>query len=276
MTITVGWKREKILILVKAYPQPSKKYGESVCTAGITPSGNWIRLYPVEFRNLPIESSFKKWSWIEASIIKSSDPRPESHKINHDSIINLHKVGTNEHWKLRKEILMPLCTGSLEELQALHDTSKMSLGIIKPKHIEELVIERTSSEWSTEKQEALDRAINQQSMFTIRKVSLKSLEKVPYKFSYRFTCNNPLCTGHKLQILDWEINQSFRKWKSKYGTEEIALAKIREKYFEEFTQKCDLHFIMGTLKSLDKFRVFSIIGLFYPPKEKYEQFSLFF
>lgn len=112
MRTTVGWKRERILILVKAYPQPSKKYGESVCTAGITSSGNWIRIYPVEFRNLPIESKFEKWSWIEANIIKSSDPRPESHKIDHDSIINLHKIDTSRYWKSRKEILLPLCTSS--------------------------------------------------------------------------------------------------------------------------------------------------------------------
>lgn len=275
MTITIGWKRERILVLVKAYPQPSQKYGESVCTAGVTHSGNCIRLYPVEFRNLPIETKFQKWTWIEASVIKSSDPRPESYKIDHDTIINLHRIDTSEHWRFRKEILLPLCTSSLEELQELHDKNKVSLGIIKPGHIEELVIERTSSEWSAEKQGALDRAINQPSLFTMRKVPLKSLEKVPYKFSYRFVCDNPMCTGHKLQILDWEINQSFRKWRREYGTEEIALTKIREKYFEEFTQKRDLYFIMGTLKSLDKFRVFSIIGLFYPPKEKYEQFSLF-
>ena len=275
MMITVGWKRERILVLVKAYPQPSKKYGESVCTAGITSSGNWIRLYPVEFRNLPIESKFKKWCWIEASVIKSSDPRPESHKIDHDTIIQLNNIDASGHWKLRKEILLPLCIGSLEELQELHDLNKTSLGIIKPKHIEELIIKRTSSEWGTGKQEALNRAINQPSFFTMRRVSLKPIEKVPYKFSYKFTCNNSDCTGHTLQILDWEINQSFKKWKKDYGSEELALQMIRKKYFEEFTQRCDLHFIMGTLRSLDKFRVFSIIGLFYPPKEKYEQFSLF-
>lgn len=275
MTITLGWKREKILILVKAYPQPSKKYGESVCTAGITLSGKWIRLYPVDFRNLPIENKFKKWCWIEASITKSSDPRPESHKINHDTIVNLKRIETHGDWKQRKEILLPLCINSLEELEELHDTNKTSLGIIKPKHIDELLIEKTASEWSAEKQEALNRAVNQQSIFSMRKVSLKSIEKVPYKFSYRFKCDNPNCKGHTRQILDWEINQSFRKWKRDYGSEEIALDMIHKRYFEEFTLKCDLYFILGTLKSMDRFRQFSIIGLVYPPKEKYEQFSLF-
>ena len=275
MTITVGWKRERILVLVKAYPQPSKKYGESVCTAGITSTGEWIRLFPVEFRTLPIESTFEKWTWIEANIIKSSDPRPESHKIDHDSIISLHKVETSGQWRLRKKILLPLCISSLEELKTLHDLNKTSLGIFKPKHVEGLVIEPTSQEWNTKKQEALNRAISQPSLFDRRKVSLKPIEKVPYKFSYKFTCDNPNCKGHTLQILDWEINQSYRKWKIYYGSEEIALEMIRKKYFEEFTEKCDLYFIMGTLKSMDKFRQFSIIGLVYPPKVKYEQFSLF-
>lgn len=275
MTITLGWKREKILILVKAYPQPSEKYGESVCTAGITPSGRWIRLYPVDFRNLAIENKFEKWRWIEADIIKSSDPRPESHKINHDTIANLHSVDTSEYWKQRKEIILPLCLSSLEELQELHDSKKTSLGIFKPKQIEELIIKPTSSEWSEKKQEALDRAVNQSALFTKRKVALKPIEKMPYKFSYKFTCHAPDCKGHTLQILDWEINQSYRKWRREYSSEQVALTKIQEKYFVEFTQKRDLYFIMGTLRSMDRFRQFSIIGLFYPPKQKYEQLSLF-
>lgn len=36
---------KEILVLVKAYPEPSKKYGSSVCTAGITKEGEWIRIY---------------------------------------------------------------------------------------------------------------------------------------------------------------------------------------------------------------------------------------
>jgi hypothetical protein len=44
--------KERILITVKTYPTLSRKYGETVCTAGIRPDGSWVRLYPVPFRRL--------------------------------------------------------------------------------------------------------------------------------------------------------------------------------------------------------------------------------
>ena len=43
-------KREKILILVKTYPNRSNKYIETVCTAGIREDGSWVRIFPVQFR----------------------------------------------------------------------------------------------------------------------------------------------------------------------------------------------------------------------------------
>ena len=36
----------KVTILVKALPQPSKQYGETVCCAGVTAEGQWKRLFP--------------------------------------------------------------------------------------------------------------------------------------------------------------------------------------------------------------------------------------
>ncbi len=42
-------ERKRVLILVKAEPSPSRKYGSTVCTAGITEDGEFIRLYPIPF-----------------------------------------------------------------------------------------------------------------------------------------------------------------------------------------------------------------------------------
>lgn len=39
--------KQRVLITVKTYPTLSKKYGETVCTAGIRPDGSWVRIYPV-------------------------------------------------------------------------------------------------------------------------------------------------------------------------------------------------------------------------------------
>jgi len=45
-------KEAKVLITVKAYPKPSGKYEELVCTAGLLNGNDWIRIYPVPFRLL--------------------------------------------------------------------------------------------------------------------------------------------------------------------------------------------------------------------------------
>ena len=49
---------ERALVLVKAFPQPSQKYEETVCCAGITPAGQVVRLYPVRYRRLKPEQRF--------------------------------------------------------------------------------------------------------------------------------------------------------------------------------------------------------------------------
>lgn len=40
----------KVLITVMTYPHPSRGYQELVCTAGVTDAGEWVRLYPVDYR----------------------------------------------------------------------------------------------------------------------------------------------------------------------------------------------------------------------------------
>lgn len=58
--MTTLTKCEKdILILVKTYPAPSKKYVETSCTAGITSDGQPIRIYPIPFRLLKGEAQYK-------------------------------------------------------------------------------------------------------------------------------------------------------------------------------------------------------------------------
>ena len=45
-------KQERILVTVKTYPTLSRKYGETVCTAGVREDGTWVRMYPVPFRRM--------------------------------------------------------------------------------------------------------------------------------------------------------------------------------------------------------------------------------
>ena len=56
--------RLRILITVKAAPNPSETYGETVCVAGLRVnlgSPGWVRLYPINFRELDSDQKFAKY-----------------------------------------------------------------------------------------------------------------------------------------------------------------------------------------------------------------------
>jgi hypothetical protein len=80
----------EVLITVKAYPAISNKYGEVVCVAGIrmdTPRPEWVRLFPVAFRNMPFDQRFRKYDVIRLEADRhSGDARPETYRPNVDSV----------------------------------------------------------------------------------------------------------------------------------------------------------------------------------------------
>lgn len=77
-------ERMKVLITVKAAPEPSKSYGDTVCVAGVRVDGEpheWIRLYPVPFRHLATEEQFSKYQVVELDVNPAQhDSRSESRR----------------------------------------------------------------------------------------------------------------------------------------------------------------------------------------------------
>ena len=257
---------EDILILVKAYPTPSTKYIESSCTAGITRSGEWLRLHPLPFRMLESNRQFKKYQWVRARIKKSNDPRPESHFIDIDSMEVLgESLSTKHNWAQRVAFLESLRWKSLEDIWNEQEQRGISLAFFQPKRIEKLVIEAASPSWTPKQLSAL----HQQNFFD-RDKSIP-LEKIPYDFKYRFWCDNPDCRGHEQKIVDWEIYQSYRSWQKKYGEEWVE--KLRQRYEYEMQELNDTHFFVGTMRGHPNSWI--IIGLFYPPKVDLRQGVLF-
>ena len=57
-------EKAKVLVTVKAYPKPSGKYEELVCTAGLLDGEKWVRIYPVPFRLLNDAKKYPKYAWI--------------------------------------------------------------------------------------------------------------------------------------------------------------------------------------------------------------------
>lgn len=259
-------QRRKILIATKTYPSISTKYKETVCTAGILLDDEkpvqWIRVYPIRFRELDFDQQYKRWSIISAEVERNEkDFREESYRINDTSINIVREIGTKNNWEERKSFVLPLQSNSIAEIQA----QGKSLGIIKPKNIEKYFYRSTVREWSTRQ-----RAIQDQGDLFEPSVEL---EKIPYQFGYKFTeIDN---TKHSYTISDWEISQLYRGCKNRSKAvileekEKEAISKVKQKLEDEFLSKKDLYFIVGNLKNHCK--VFMIIGIFYPPKINQEQ-----
>lgn len=67
-------EQARVLVTVKAYPNPSQSYGKTVCVAGVrvdTPSPEWVRLYPVAFRDMAYEDRFKKYQLVDLRLSKA-------------------------------------------------------------------------------------------------------------------------------------------------------------------------------------------------------------
>jgi len=258
MGVIGPWHRKQVLITARTYPTPARRGVEVSCTGGITESGEWIRLFPVPYRFLSLDKRFRKYQWIEADVAKSSDPRPESFQIDIDSIkIISEPLPTKDRWQVRKNIIYPLKSSSLCGLQLAWQNNKYpTLGIFEPKSIHGFDIEPGTLDWTPTELEKL----LQYSIF--EKSPLHLLEKIPYNFSYRFTCDRHDCTGHKLTCVDWELGQSFRRWRQKYGAKwERA---IRERFETYMILERDTHFFVGTVHAHPG--AWIIIGLFYPPR----------
>lgn len=261
---------KKVLITVKTYPNPSKNYNETVCTAGIDEDLNWIRLYPIPFRKKPLEQQYKKYEWIEVDIVKSEaakDFRPESYRLR-DIDSDIKVTGKIDSWDVRKHYLLNNVYDSISKLLSdSQEPSNKSLAVFKPEQIIRSYFTKTDREWTDAQRENM----MQQHLFEANQTS--PLRKLPYEFKYEFTDSE----DHKcnLQILDWEIGALYWNCLRRYKGEEIACQKVLDK-LNWMAENTDLHLILGTTLEHHQRRFlnpFTIIGLFYPPID--EQPTLF-
>lgn len=256
------FEKKRILITVKAYPNPSTKYGETVCCAGVELNNSQlVRLYPIPFRDLENEKKFKKYSIIEVDCsLPPDDRRPESFRVNSDTIKVIDWINTEKSkWEKRKSIVLKLPIKSMCKVYKDAEDRDLSLGFIKPENI--------SFGWtkqSISNQKAREACYAQLSFFDKKK---NAIEKIPFNFYYKFKCLGvPDCSGHKLSIIDWEIGQAYRDWRLKYQKKEILLEKIQQQWLSIVnTTNKDVYFYVGNMKRFRK--TFMVLGVFYPPKK---------
>lgn len=256
----MNWETHQILITIKTYPTPSKKYVETVCVAGVSlKTKQLVRLYPVPFRDLDDNKKFKKYNIIEAKITKATDDhRPESFRINPESIKIVGKIDPGKGWQKRKEIVLPVLDKSMCEILRQESTTHKSLGLIKPERIEFTMGKARSKD--------IEEAKKCYSQMDLLQKQKQTIEFVPYEFRYKFYCvGEPSCPGHNFPIIDWEIGQSYRSWRYKYPAEQVLLDKIRQTWFGKLCNlKNDTYFYVGNMHRFQN--IFMVLGVFYPPR----------
>jgi hypothetical protein len=249
----------RIVVVVKAYPTPSKTYEEAVCVAGIRTDlahPHWIRLYPVQYRDLAFSQRFKKYQEITLRVAPASDTRPESRRPDPGSLTLGDLLTTDRRWARRWQLIRPLVVESMCSIQHQQTIERTSLGVFKPRDVIDFVIAPDTEPWRAGQQAALA----QPSLFLPDKTQL---EKIPFRFSYRYRCSAAYCKGHEQSIIDWEAAQAFRNFRRLYG-EHDGLAKMRDKWLGEMCGPAkDTHFFVGNQHLHPK--AFLVLGVFWPP-----------
>ena len=260
-------EKTKVLVTVMTYPHPSSGYQELVCTAGITEAGEWIRLYPIDYRYRPKNQQFKKYQWIEVELGEREggrDKRKESRKPNLESIRPLGEpLDTKNKWEVRRRIIDSMPHHTVNELKQQFDAERVSIGIVRPTKVLDLEIRPADPEWKSE----------WQSLFTQLRLfgpQQKPLKKLPFSFHYIFECEDS-DKPHTAMCEDWELGVLFLRECDRLGSEKKAAESVKKKFLDELCRDDkDTRFFMGTRFP---YNVWLVVGVFWPPK--IEQQELF-
>ena len=267
-------ERTRVLVTVKAYPLPSRSYGELVCTAGFREDGSWVRIYPVPFRVIRDSTYVAKYQWVELALARNDrDFRPESYRPVHDDLSDMalgERVGTGKgrDWAVRRDLCCAdVYTSKRKLVEDAYADPCVSLATFKPARILDLVVEEVEDrDWRPSWKAKLE----QLDMFAPAGFGTSArrsvIPKLPYKFRYRFEDEEGL--ESTLMIEDWEIGALY--WnclRGADGDEAEAVEKVRQKYLDEFAAR-DVYLFLGTTERYHARRApnpFVVVGVFYPP-----------
>jgi hypothetical protein len=212
-------QNSRVVILIKALPQPSKSHGETVCCAGVTADGHWKRLFPVRFRRLKEDTSFARWNWIKFSFEKPpKDSRPESCRLFEDTIQIDGKLSEID----RPKLLEPMIMGSAVEAAS----SGKSLALIRPKNTCFYFKKKSVSQVADEQQKYA--AVARQVSFLDEE--LAAYQPNPFEFRFKFSDS---AGQHDYACGDWEVNTTFWKWRKLYG-EHSTLQRMDQLFNQKY------------------------------------------
>lgn len=262
-------ERARVMVTVKAQPALSQKHGEVVCVAGIrldTERPEWIRLFPVPFRDLDKMVKFKKYQVIEVDIARPrSDTRPESFTPNMESATlgEVFDTGPGRSWDRRWNVLSGLADGAtMCELNRGQREGKPtpSLAMVRPAEV--LAVEVEDTQDFTAAQQAMAAMAAEADLFGEAR---EPLEAPPFTVRYRWRCLEEGCAGHKQMCVDWEVGGAARAWLRDHDHETVRRF-LREKWLNQLCgEGRDTFFFVGNQHQYPQ--SYLILGVFWPPRD---------
>lgn len=256
--------RLKLIVTVKAAPNPSERHGETVCVAGLSTDlqrRGWLRLYPINFRDLESEGRFKKYDLISVDAKPArEDQRRESWK---PIITTLRKEGHLKPWEPRRTWLEPFVEDSMCRLNrdARGNANAQSLALVRPQDISRLEIEAHPG-WTPEEQHKIDMYVSQLDLLSTQERT--PLEPPRFRGFYRYRCGDRRCSGHRQGMLDWEF-VAFQRNRLAAIPEDDARRALVDKFLGQVcASDRDVAFFVGN--QAKRAHVFSVLGVYWPKR----------
>lgn len=264
-------ERARVLITVKASPEPSKTYGDTVCVAGVRlnddGTGSWVRIYPVAFRHLDSAQQFKKFEVIDVDLTRATkDSRLESHRPNWETLSRQVKNGkyTTYPNDARGPILEQLLGPTMCDLRAGVDAdlNAQSLGLVEVRELKPLRFVEHGP-WTAKQIEDMKAAMQPDIFGDVDETPM--LIPPRFKVHYDYYCMTPSCKGHKPRILDMEL--SALQYHSRFKSNEELKALITQKFHTEmWNDRVRTYFFVGNFADIVKRKNFSVLGVYRPPR----------
>ncbi len=251
--MSTSQKTDRVVILVKALPRPSKKYAETVCCAGINLAGQWKRLYPVRFRHLNGAAAFKRWDFVRFRYGKpKQDARSESCHVHEETLAVDGALPKAERARFLNPIIQP-STSAAARLG-------LSLALIRPLNSRFVWKEKSPTEIQTER-ESYKLAASQGSLLDDQ---LTALEPTPYHLRFMFEDSEG--KRHSCTCGDWEAHAMFWNFARRKSIPE-ALADMGAVFNEQYPER-GMVFAMGNLaKRPQTWQLLGVIRLDVPSSQ---------
>ena len=260
-----GPARLRVLVTVKAAPNPSATHGETVCVAGVRfgdvgPTG-WIRLYPINFRHLPKDTeTFAKYDIVSVDCVPAREPRLESWRPHMSTL----RVETHvPPWRKRRELLQPMIDDSMCRIRdgAASDPRSRSLALVRPAEVIGFRLEPHPG-WTRDEQAKIDAYVNQLEFDVFSDAQDKTPLVAPrFRGFYTWRCGDAACRTHEQSIIDWELVALQRHLWNR--SDEEMRAALRQRFFDELcSADNDVAFYVGN--QAKRLQTFSILGVYYP------------